>query len=52
MRVSTTFNIVWPAPFYRGSSASALRGPPRLSGVRPGSVPACCDRAGGEAGGD
>ena len=35
LRVSTTFNIVWPAPFYRGSSAPALRGPPRLC---PGSL--------------
>ena len=33
--VSTTFNIVWPAPFYRGSSAPAL---PRLAVTEPEAI--------------
>ena len=38
LRVSTTFNIVWPAPFYRGSSAGrlAVTGPEaRLEAIDP-----------------
>ena len=41
--MSTTFNIVWPAPFYRGSSAPAL---PRLAVTGPEARPEAIDPTG------